>query len=1210
MAAKRTAKKAAAPRAATAPGDHEIKGQAKVIAEVARLVDAWRGFPLGSAREAYPEEGPRYQPTSDGEQRLSMTSHALLDHWFRHEPHILGRSPRTFAFKYWPHQRRLVETVIYLHEVRGIRRTEELYALTGVDPLEAQRDPWAKLGGQLATGSGKTKMMSLLIAWAYLNATLEPDSSLGFGRHALVIAPGLFVRDRLLQDFAPGDGSPSVFSFDPVIPPALLSAWDLRVYSPLNCPLKLDPEEGALVVTNYHQLLRTRQGAPDLQHLSPEERQMEMLFEDKDPTKLEAIESPLLERFAHSHGLLVLNDEAHHVGDEPAHAQFEQKVRDRAKLTTPEAGEPLAEAMAWIRSLRRLNGSPSAPGRLALQVDLSATLYAETGASKKQGPGASDNDAIAFKPFDLFRHTAVRYDLKDAIPDGIVKKPILERVEVKNTSTGEPEPLVRAGQANAWEKYKNILVTGIERWKKVRLQLAEEGDARKPILFVLCDNRNEAKEVANYLRFGDASAVDEPERIPTGFRDAHDPTAGEPLFLFKDAAGEVHSTVLEIHIGEKENRSEAEWDKVRSAVNAIDHDTIPDPSGHKDSDGHLVMIANPYNVVVSVMMLKEGWDVRNVKVIVPLRPCDSRTLTEQTLGRGLRKMHAPLLDDEGAATITNEELYVIEHPSFKAVLDQIRDIIDYGTGEDPLREYVPILQREDMDEREAFNVRLPRFEGLTQPQVDWRKSFDVNKLPPLKPKLPWRDEIADSEINTFLKHALEQQEHAGQSFLVDGATSYQDFDQVIELAYAVPLLKDLHTSYQHKNAVKEVVREFLERRTFALPAGVPLRFGGIMDPADARIALGNLARPEVIKYAREALLPALRGAILAKRSASQAQMSERRSASLRNYQALKKNVVQALRRSTFQQVAVDSIEELKIAVLADRAADVTGWVYNHRQGVGFSIAYDWNGRTAQYFPDFIVRAKLGQVFHNFIIEVKGRLDDRDKIKARAGEAHCQLLTEHDPEPWHYLLLIENEPFGREDISWWWKQSKTEMGDLLRHHESLPLLPKGGGPPSGKPFQLLLARPPEGQNNAVPVYDLAVAAGGFSPSQSPEALGFAVVKTRHTWDAALFVAQINGHSMEDGIPDGSYCLFRAYEAGTAPNAVALDHRRVVVELREGAESDLGGRYTLKRWRVAKMEANGGVSEIELTPDNPAYRPLQLRASDGEIRVVAEFLEVLA
>ena len=359
-------------RTATQPskgaGENEVKGQAKVIAEIRRLVDAWRGFPLASARDAYPEQEPRYQPAADGERPLTMTSHALLAHWFRHDPHLLGRSPHTYAFKYWPHQRRLVETLIYLHEVRGIRRTEELYTLAGVDPLEPQRDPWAKLGGQLATGSGKTKMMSLLIAWAYLNARLEPDNTLGFGRHAIVIAPGLFVRDRLLQDFAPPDGSPSVFSADPVIPPEFENAWDLRVYSPATCPLKLDPEEGALVVTNYHQLLRTRQAAPDLRHLSPEERQMEILFDDDDPARLEAIESPLLERFARSDGLLVLNDEAHHVGDEPAHAQFEQRARDRAKLS-PDDAEPLVEAMAWIRSLRRLNGSTTAAGRVALQVD-------------------------------------------------------------------------------------------------------------------------------------------------------------------------------------------------------------------------------------------------------------------------------------------------------------------------------------------------------------------------------------------------------------------------------------------------------------------------------------------------------------------------------------------------------------------------------------------------------------------------------------------------------------------------------------------------------------------------------------------------------------------------------------------------------------------------------------------------------------------------
>ncbi len=1206
MATKRTAKKPAPPPAGG--GERELKGQAKVIAEVGRLVDAWRGFPLGSARDPYPDEEPRYQPAGDGERPLTMTTHALLAHWFRHDPHLIGRVPQTFAFKYWPHQRRLVETLIYLHEVRGIRRTEELYTLTGVDPLEPQRDPWAKLGGQLATGSGKTKMMSLLVAWAYLNAVLEPGSSLGFGKHAIIIAPGLFVRDRLLADFAPLDGSPSVFSSDPVIPPEFESAWDLRVYSPATCPLKLDPDEGALVVTNYHQLLRSRQDAPDLKRLSAEERQMELLFEDGDPSRLEAIESPLMERFLRSTGLLVLNDEAHHAGDEPAHAQFEQRARDKAKVTgdAEDGDDPAAKAMAWIRSLRKLHGTTTAAGRIGLQVDLSATLYAEAGAARRQGESAA-----AFKPFDLFRHTVVRYDLKDAIPDGIVKKPILERVVVKNSATGDIEPLVRAGQPNAWEKYKNIVTTGIERWKKVRRQLEDEGDPRKPILFVLCDNRTEAKEIANYLRFGEVTAEDSPGRVPTGFSDPREGEGAAPLFLFKDAAGDVHSTVLEIHIGEKENRSELEWGKVRNAVNAIDHDTIPDPANRKDSDGRPVMIPNPYNVVVSVMMLKEGWDVRNVKVIVPLRPCDSRTLTEQTLGRGLRKMHRPEIDDEGAATITNEELYVIEHPSFKAVLDQLRDILEEGGEGEPIREYLPILQREDPAEREAFDVRLPRFEGLIQQRLDWRKSFEVHKLDPLKPKQPWRDEIPDTEIQTFLKHALEQQEEAGQHFVLDGTTSYSDFDNVIELAYAIPLLKEMRTSYQHKNSVKDVVREFLERKTFALPPGVPLRFGGVMDPADARIALGNLAHPNVIGEVKKALLPALRKAITTERKASQAQLSERRAAELRNYQAIKKNVVQALRKSSFQQAAVANTDELAFAVLVDRAADVTGWLYNDRHGVGFSMGYDWQGRTSQYFPDFIVRAKLGEVFHNFIVEIKGRLDDRDRAKARAGQAYCELLTEHDREPWHYLILIESSPVGREDLTWWQKQSTTEIGDLLRHHEGLPLLPSGAGASERKPVQLLLSQPPSPQNDVVPIYNLAVAAGAFSESQSPEPIGWAQVNARRTPDSTMFVAQVVGKSMEAAVPDGSYCLFRLFEAGTAPSSIALDGRRVVVELREGMEADIAdGRYTLKRWKVSKLDADGGAAEIELRPDNKSYRPLRMRPEDGEIRVVAELLEVLA
>jgi hypothetical protein len=167
----------------------------------------------------------------------------------------------------------------------------------------------------------------------------------------------------------------------------------------------------------------------------------------------------------------------------------------------------------------------------------------------------------------------------------------------------------------------------------------------------------------------------------------------------------------------------------------------------------------------------------------------------------------------------------------------------------------------------------------------------------------------------------------------------------------------------------------------------------------------------------------------------------------------------------------------------------------------------------------------------------------------------------------------------------------------------------GGPPSGRPFQLLESRPDPGTREAVPVYDLSVAAGAFGSSQSPEEIAWALVKTRRALDASMFVARVVGQSMEAGVPDGSYVLFRRFDAGAAPSATALDGRRVVVELREGAQSDLGGRYTLKRWRVVAMDSEGAVSEIELRPDNRAYKGIRMRQSDGEIRVVAELLDVL-
>jgi type III restriction enzyme len=1162
----------------------ELFGQAKVIADVRALVDAWRGFPLGSAAEPYPSEQPRYEVNVEGEHAVSATTQALLRHWFRREPHEIAeaRSPSgTQLFKYWPHQRRTVETFIYLYEARGIRRTEHLYELAGVDPMGAQRDPWAKLGGQLATGSGKTKMMSLLIAWAHLNAIVEGDAHLGIGRHALLIAPGLFVRDRLLIDFEPPSGTPSVFFADPIVPPELAPYWCLKVYSPTTCPKKLDPNESALVVTNFHQLLRDGD-TPDLGNVSTHDRQMNLLFEDGEPEKLEGVDTPLIDRFTRSKGLLVINDEAHHVWDETGHARFEEKAKQKP-------GEGSAE-MAWIRSIRRLNGSAKNIGRVALQVDMSATLFEEQGAAVTKGK----QKTTVFKPADLFRHTVVNYSLAEAIKDGIVKKPVLERPEVKNAKTGEIEPLIRDGQPNAWEVYRNLLVTGIERWKKVKAQLDDEGDTRKPILFILCNDRKEAKEVANFLKYGEAVKENlDGVRMPTGYLD---PLTNERLFV-EDNGSTKQSTVVEIHIGEKEEKNEEAWEHVRAAVNAIDRDVYEVVA----EDGTKKVRSNPFNVVVSVLMIKEGWDVRNVKVIVPLRPCDSRTLTEQTLGRGLRKMYAPELDDDGAAMLEPEELYVIEHPSFRTIIEQVRDIIEEKTsGEiEHSRNYVRIDPRPDENARRAVDTRIVRFEGLIRAVPDWRKTFDVNKLASLAPRLSWKEEIADTEIQTFLKAALQKGEQAGQTFILPSTPSYKDFDHVVEQAYALPLLRELRAAFQHKTAVKGVVQEFLERKTFAVPAGVPISFSTALESGAAKIVLGNLARAEVIEGVKKALQPALHDALTTESATEEALLQVRLASELRAYQAIRKNVFDTPKHTAFVRAALGNQDELRASQLLDLASDCVGWVYNHRSGVGFPIEYDWQGFNSKYYPDFVARAQLGVVFHNFIIEVKGRFDDRDRVKARRGARYCELLSQYDVEPWHYILLLEDEKNAkRADLKWWEALSTPTFAQLLRRHENLPLLPFPGGT---KPIEMVQkVADDERFRDAAPVHEI-LDGDDTVPGSGSSFRGWARVQPRVPLDTRTFLARVPDNSMSPGVVEGSWGLFRLIDV-QRPASVNLDMKRMLLEFSSPVD---GKRRVLRRWRVRGLDGLAAV-QLEAAAEKGTAASFSTATAP---KIIAELVEVV-
>ncbi|MCU0654747.1 MAG: DEAD/DEAH box helicase family protein [Polyangiaceae bacterium] len=1151
--------------------------QSALLEHLTELVDLWRGFPLGPAQDPYPSQEPSYAPRAAGEHALSETSMALLRHWFQPEPHEIRAGRGVGLFKYWPHQRRLVETVIYLREVRRLTRVEQLYALADIE-VTAQRDPWPKLGGQLATGSGKTKMMSLLIAWAYLNGLLHPDNPMGFGRHVLLIAPGLFVRDRLVQDFAPDEG-PSVFEADPVIPPELRRLWDLKVYSPTTCPLRLDPAQGALVITNIHQLLRTPdEPLPKLNHRG----QGELLFEP-DPRALEDSSTPLIQRMARSRGLLVINDEAHHVWDEPGHQTYESAQKK------PGSTEEATTAMAWIHALRKLNGDPGMKSRLALQVDLSATLFEEKGGAQKAKKGAG-----AEPPRALFRHTVVRYDLKDAIEDHIVKRPILERVTVRKEGSDTREALIREGQPNAWEKYRNMLVPGIQRWRQVREGMRQDGDQRKPILFVLCEDKRQAREIANFLTYGSASDQELTDQPVRGYVE---PETGERLFVEKDAQGVERSTVVEIHIGQKEQNNEAEWDKIRKTVNQIDREEVL----VEDEAGNKVLVPNPCNVVISVMMLKEGWDVRNVKVIVPLRPCDSRTLTEQTLGRGLRKMHAPEVQEDGAVEVREEYLYVIEHPSFDGILDQLKDILtDVADGQQVPRDnnQCAISPLVDPGARAARDVVLRRFLGMRRVVANWAQRIDVKRLPPLEKKLPWQEEIPRQIIETSLKVALGGVDReGGQSFELPELPSYRDYKHVIRYAYVDPLLKELHASHFYRNEVFLIVERYLEQKTFALPRGIPLSFASMMEGEDLTIALGNLARTDVLEAVRRALGEQLRKVMMEQVPAEEAELSEELASELPGYLAAKKHLYEPLKRSVFDRVATENQDELRVARLLDEAEDVIGWIYNHRSGVGHFLEYERQGKRARYYPDFLARVRRGPVVHHLIVEVKGRLDDKDKIKAHAALALCDLLTEQTGEPWHYVLLLENKALGREDISWWENHSPPDVATLLHHLEGLPIY----SAPGVSLFPAAVIRQetvpePDQYTRYLPLHDLEeIALKGVS---TPTVRGWFPVPPEPPLSRGMFVARVMEQA--PGVTPGSLGVFRRIPEGIKPQA--LDGRRLAVVLKP---SDPGGRpeVLLRRLRI---EADGTSARL-LKEDSTRSQPSPQQI--GAIALVAELLRVV-
>lgn len=923
----------------------ETNPQKELVGLLQAKVDAW-------ASDDYPD--------------ASELSRDLLHYWFG-GPHLMADGI-TF-FQWHPHQRRAVETAIYLYEVEGLRRTEQYVALAGMPERAAQKAPWAKIGLQLATGSGKTKVMSLLMVWAHLHWQQGDQSeAFGFGGTQVLLAPNLIVLERLLADFANG----AIFQSDPLIPPQYHADFELQVVTPDSVPAEWLPAQGYLVVANIQKLYPEDAPPPPAPTVDDPEFDFDGNGPESAPTKIE-MGTPRLLDFVQSARtpVLVYNDEAHHVHDEAVHYGKTTAIK-----------EELKEGVAWNRVLNAIQKRHG----LALQIDLSATLFEE---DSKQ----------------WFRHTVYDYPLQQAIRDRIVKQPFMGKLTLQYKSGpdgGSAEgdafdtsiPMINMAEKNAFDKYTNLIQAGIAEWKKEQGLLDQFGIPRKALLFIVCNDRKDAGEITARLE------------------EFADKETGEMLFRGK---------IIEIHIGRKEASNEKDWEKVKKDINRVD-----------SSD-------SPYTVVVSVMMLKEGWDVRNVKVIVPLRPCDSRQLTEQLLGRGLRRMFPPVWSPEGERRDQSEveRLYIIRHPSFEHIIKHMTDIIEEedeeneGQPHNPSRILVKMVEPES--EREARDIPLTSIVGAFETGPGWADQINRGKMPPLEKRLPYGATL--KAVEGTIKH----EGAADAGFIKEDPLHYEvqtvgyaRIDTVVS-NYAEHIRQELRLTGADFAAIKGVVKRFLERCTFDLP-GITLSLETIEEDDDNRLIMIENIRREDVWAAVTRQVSKIIGEARAGKETQEVQTKTVSAKELFEFETTPSDhFLKNPTKCVHTLCCFDSGDEKKLAELLDEADDVAAWIWNDQTGVGYRLQYSFAGRMSFYYPDFLVRLTNGDLY---IIESKGSKRVKDVAKKERAERYAELLRGATGENWQYLFLHNDPSENRRDISWWKGQSRTMFRDVVKYTQNI------------------------------------------------------------------------------------------------------------------------------------------------------------------------------
>lgn len=897
-------------------------------------------------------------------------------------------------------QRAAILNIIYAHEVLGATQLRDLYEAVAPEAMLEdgvlgevirERHGHPKYAAKMATGTGKTWVLNALLIWQHLNKLATPQDH-RFSSNFLLVAPGLIVYDRLLDSFMGKErnGERDFTTSDVYLQQGLFvpDTYRTQMFSFLQSSVVTKTEIGRKV-TGSGMIAITNW------HLLAGQEDPDFIDDGNTivapGTEVDAkaaVESFFPLTPGTSAGNALDTLDRRFLRGGPL-----QALKDLPDLVVfnDEAHHihevRKADEITDVEWQKSLSEIASTKGRRFTQIDFSATPYNEVGSGKSKGKA-------------YFPHIIVDFDLNAAMRAGLVKSLALDkRKEIAalplDFKAERDEQKRVTGLSNG---QRVMLQAGLKKLQILEEQFAGVDPDKHPKLLVVCEDTNVTPHVVEYLQ----------------------------------STGLSEDDILRVDSGRKAELGAKDWVPLREKLFDVDRHKQP-------------------KVIVSVLMLREGFDVSNIAVIVPLRSSQASILLEQTVGRGLRLMWRgdPSIDELKAETReriskglepTNyfDVLFIVEHPAFSDFYDELLHgglMVETGDESDTTTAAGDLEHVDLRPGYQAFDFEIPIIlrdadEELRQPSID----------PLLLSPSPFPLELVLKSIgkgDRFVSHDAQTGTQYGD-YRVDGgvltATGYNDYlsRMTTRITEALGRTMTKSQSKYNENAKFPILQAYRPLLTGWLDTYIRRRlFDQAFDPLANEnwraLLLDDVAHNIAGTFATK-LVELQASQVVASAEVQHRMLSEVTTIPVRG------STAEDVNKCIYPKLPIPSQGgglERRFIRWADKDTGVEALakVHEYRHDFLRRPYLKADGMPAQYSPDFLIRT--AEML--YVVETKAQsalTDENVRRKQKAAIAWCDQINDlpeedRDGREWAYVLLGESAVVD-------WQQKNATVTDLLEY----------------------------------------------------------------------------------------------------------------------------------------------------------------------------------